>query len=94
MKHILEYNQLSIFTTVDFTEGGDGVYALYIDGVLFKYGDYYHDKIETWIESFIEGVKWAGHRIESNKIECKNHDINSDVSEMGGIPPKKLEDIQ
>lgn len=39
-----------IITEVDFTGGGDGVHAIYIDGNLHKYGDYYHDKIEEWVE--------------------------------------------
>ncbi len=80
------------FTTVDFTGGGDGVYALYINDKLYRYGDYYHDKIEIWIKSFIEGAIWAGLSIKHEEIICKDSDLNRDISENGNFPPENLED--
>jgi len=33
-------------TTVDFCGNGDGITAIYLNGKLHKYGDYYHNKIK------------------------------------------------
>lgn len=38
---------------------GDGMTALYLDGELFRTGDYYHDKIDDWIEGFIAGLEYG-----------------------------------
>lgn len=81
------------FAVVDFTGGGDGVHALYINGKLHKYGDYYHDKIEVWIESFIEGVEWTGFVIDVDRIECTNEDLIEKIKHLGDSPPENLEDI-
>jgi hypothetical protein len=95
MKHLNKFNESksSIFTIVTF-EIGEYVKALYIDGVLEFYGDYYHNKISEKISAFIEGAEWAGANIDINKIDCNNQEINTEVCEMGGIPPKNLEDIK
>lgn len=74
-------------------EMGEYVKALYIDGELFKYGDYYHDKIETLFEGFILGIKHAGIPFELEKINCSNEETNQDVCENGNTPPKKLSEI-
>ncbi len=87
-------NRTYKFTTVDFTGGSDGVYALYIDGKLFKYGDYYHDKIEIWIKSFIEGVKWTGALVEEENITCTDKEMIEDISEIANIPPHNLSDVK
>lgn len=39
---------------VDFSCGEDGVNAIYLDGEIVKYGDYYHDKINDWIAGYLE----------------------------------------
>lgn len=82
------------FAEVDFTGGGDGVYALYIDGKLYKYGDYYHDKIEVWIEAFIEGIEWTGANFTHTKIKCENKDLIENISHLGDIPPKNLNETK
>lgn len=95
MKHLKFFeNKSFVFTKVDFTGGGDGVYALYINGELFKYGDYYHDKITIWIDAFIEGIKWYNNSIEFNTLICKDDVLIEEISEMGGIPPKSLSSIK
>lgn len=100
MKHIKKFegnltHQAMIvnakMTKVDFTGGDDGIYALYIDGELEKYGDYYHHKIENWIEGFIDGVKWSGVNVIYNEIDCDEGWIRR-TSEYGQNPPKLLED--
>lgn len=95
MNHLKRYNGSSshVFTIVTF-EIGEYVKALYIDGVMEFYGDYYHNKISEKISAFIEGAEWAGANIEVHKIDCNNREINVEVCEMGGIPPKNLEDIK
>lgn len=95
MNHLKRYNGSSshVFTIVTF-EIGEYVKALYIDGVMEFYGDYYHNKISEKISAFIEGAEWAGANIEVHKIDCSNREINVEVCEMGGIPPKNLEDIK
>jgi len=96
MKHIKTFENTStpIITKVDFTGGGDGVYAIYIDGSLHKYGDYYHDKIEDWIQGFIDGVKWSGVNIVFNSVKCSDSEMISDISEMANVPPKYLSDVK
>jgi len=96
MKHIKLFESASgshSFVKVDFTGGGDGVYALYIDGKLHKYGDYYHDKISEWIEAFTEGAKWAGLDIKFESVRCIDEDIIREVSDNADIPPKMLSEI-
>ena len=83
-----------IITKVDFTGGGDGVHAIYIGGNLHKYGDYYHDKIEEWMEGFVGGLEWCGLEIRVDKVECIDEEMISDVSEMSNIPPKNLSAIK
>jgi hypothetical protein len=95
MKHLKAFESKSSheFTIVTF-ELGEYVKALYIDGVLEFYGDHYHDQITKKISAFIEGVEWAGVNVDVKKINCTDNDINEEVCDMGGIPPKNLEDIK
>lgn len=41
---------------VHINPAGDGVTAMYIDGKLRIEGDYYHDKIDHWIDGYLEGL--------------------------------------
>jgi hypothetical protein len=93
MKHLktFEAKGSHIFTVVRFPEG-EGVTAIYIDDVLLKYGDYYHDKIDDWIKGFLEGVRWSGINLEERKYTCKDPELNDDVCD-GGIPPNSLFDV-
>lgn len=86
-------------TNVDFTGGGDGVHACYVDGILEFYGDYYHDKIQDTIRGFIRGLKWIKKNyvypltIEVEDYTCENAQMIEDISEMGNTPPKNLKDV-
>jgi hypothetical protein len=81
--------------TVDFSGGGEGITALYIDGVLYKYGDYYHDKISDWIRGFIEGVKYGcNEEVEEELIGLDpENPWLEETWELAGLPPKKFEDL-
>lgn len=97
MRHIRKYNESNtnnIFTLVDFTGGGDGVYALYIDGVLFKHGDHYHHKINDWFNGFTDGVEWAGVNITIEKYICEDKSMIEHISENGYKPPINLSDVK
>lgn len=102
MKHLKLFENKSDvvkITVVDFTGGGDGSHACYVDGLLEFYGDYYHNKIEDTINGFIRGLKWFKKNyvypltIEVEKITCENSDMIEDISVMGGVPPKDLKDV-
>lgn len=81
---------------VDFSGGGDGITALYIDGKLHFYGDYYHNKINEKIEGFIDGVSYVlgSDRVDDNFIELhENHPLIEDTWDYGNPPPSNLSDI-
>lgn len=80
------------FTIVTFDPLGDAIpKALYIDGELYKYGDYYHDKIDEWIDGFIEGVKYTKAEIDIEEVECNNDSYNEEIAEMGDSPDEVLD---
>ncbi len=81
------------FTTVLFSGDEETVQALYIDGELHDYGDWYHDKIDVKISSFIDGVRFAGLDVDSEKINCTKKELIEEMTELGGSPPIKLSDI-
>lgn len=81
-------------TTVDFTGGGDGVYALYVEGKRIRYGDYYHDKIQNWIDGFKESLKFSGAIVIEEEIKVQDEDLINEVSYCGGIPPENLNEIK
>ena len=55
------------FKIVKYNPDGDGQDALYIDGKLHFQGDWYHDKISTRIEAFLEGIAFAGIKFSKPK---------------------------
>jgi len=83
-------------TVVDFSGGGDGITALYLDGKLHKYGDYYHDKIDENIDGFLDGVQYVlgedNMSRENIQLDWK-HPLVKDTWENGNPPPSKLKDI-
>jgi hypothetical protein len=81
------------FTTVTFDGDEESVMALYIDGELHDYGDWYHDKINVKISSFIDGVRFSMVDVDEEKIECKNKELITQTTELGYSPPMKLSDI-
>ncbi len=76
--------------SVDFTGGGDGVYALYINDELYFYGDEYHDNITVKINSFVEGCKWSGKNVNFSKFSVKDEDLIRRVSDDAEVPPKNI----
>jgi len=98
MKHLRKYNESSSttyrLTVVDFTNGGDGVTALYVNGQLEKYGDYYHDKIDEWIKGFEAGIKMTGAYVEVEKEVCKDESLCFDISDMAEMPPQSIHDVR
>lgn len=102
MKHIKLFEKLDneiVVTVVDFTGGADGVYACYVDGDLEFYGDPYHDKIEDKIKGFILGLKWVKEnwvyplKVKEESLKCTDQNMIEEISDNGGIPPKKLKDV-
>lgn len=84
---------------IDFTGGADGVTALYTDGLLEFYGDYYHDKIDDKIAGFILGLKWVKENfvyplvVEEQKLFCTDSNLVEQISDFGNTPPKNLSDL-
>lgn len=81
------------FTIVKFSNDYESVTALYIGDKLYKYGDYYHDKIDIAIEWFINGIIWTGKNVTVDNIICTDEKMVSDVAELGRPVPDKLSDI-
>ena len=80
---------------VDFTNGGDGVTAVYVDGKLHRHGDPYHDSITQWIDGFVAGLKFAKVKVKVNKVYLAgDNQWVARVSEDGDLPPKKLKDLE
>lgn len=74
---------------------GDGVTALYINDALWTYGDYYHDKIDDWIQGFLEGLDYATAEYNLHKWEISgDSQIGIDIYEGGSAPPGLLEEYQ
>ena len=105
MNHIKQFNEGLTQTldvcVVDFKGGGDGIEAIYINGELHHYGDYYHDKISDWIKGFIEGLKYTvtsmgvtGISLNISEKECSDKDMIESTSEGGSEPPKLLSDVK
>ena len=70
---------------------GDGVTALYVDGALYKYGDYYHDKIDFWVEGFIDGVCQVKRVFQVKYWELPGvSKLSKKVCEVGHSPPELL----
>jgi hypothetical protein len=82
------------FTVVDFNMHGDGVTALYKDGKKIKEGDYYHDKIEE----FINGFKFAldilniPHKFEKI-IAIEENEVAWNIYEYGHEIPLELQEF-
>jgi hypothetical protein len=50
--------------------------ALYdLDGeYIIKKGDYYHDKIDEWIDGFIQGLDYANEEVDLETKEINKND--------------------
>jgi hypothetical protein len=97
MNHIKKFESMRQgkidITKVDFSGGGDGVYALYIDGKIHTYGDEYHNDINAWIRGFIDGLEWIGADIDYKTLYCKDNDIIYNIVDMAEEPPSQLSDL-
>lgn len=83
-------------TVVDFSGGGDGITAMYINGLLNQYGDYYHNKIDETIGGFIEGTKYClgEDNVIVNKINLhEDHPLVYSTWELAESPPSDIADI-
>jgi hypothetical protein len=80
-------------TVVEFGYEGDGVTALYIDGVKHTHGNYYDDKIGKWIEGFVAGLEYAeiGFTHEDHYVPA---DDCEDICHGGDEPPAKWPDAR
>ena len=102
MKHIKLFELVDGYPTkgflvevreVYFSDGSDPVYGLYINGDLHKYGDNYHDDMDTWIKGFCDGLKWAGINLDYKILYCNDPHWVYQLVEMGGTPPNQLETL-
>lgn len=80
--------------TVTFNPKGETTTALYINGKLYKYGDYYHDKIEIYAEAFIEGLKYAGCDVKDEDVNCNNDEVNYRMVDLADYPPENFSDLR
>jgi len=80
---------------VKFNPEGDGVTAIYIYGVLFTYGDYYHDKIDDWVQGFIDGLEYAMASFNVvNWALPGDTKMSRDICELGATPPERFRQIR
>ena len=79
---------------VSFCDGGEEVTALYVDGNLYVYGDYYHDKIDSWIEGFLGGLRHAGTSVREKGWNVSSSGFVIDVCENGNTPPGLFENLK
>lgn len=64
---------VNVFSKDDEDMGGDATFThLFIDGEYQFRGDYYHDRIDTYIEGFLDGMKHLQPEIQ---LEENSHDI-------------------
>ena len=93
-------NNKVIVTVVDFTGGGDGVTAVYIDGYLEFYGDEYHDDISSKVDGFILGLEWIKKNyiyplvVEREEYTVTDENLIEDVSANADYPPKNLSEFR
>ena len=66
---------------VDFSGGGEVSTALYVNGEYLFGGDYYHDKIDDYVEGFLAGVK-KGEESFPNQSEVKYHSLTEAAREV------------
>ena len=81
-------------TKVDFSMGGDGMTALYKDGIKIKEGDYYHDKIDQFIEGFIFALNTLNIPHHYNVIDAvKENKVAWSIYEEGAPIPNDLQEF-
>ena len=79
---------------IEFGPETDSVIALYIDGELFEWGDWYHDKIGTWIDGFLAGLRFTDTYFELDSLSLPiDNEIAGDIVKLGDSPPEKWSDL-
>lgn len=102
MKYIKLYESSNtvIVCKVTFDNGGDTVSGLYIDNLLETHGDWYHHKIDDYIDGFISGLRWIkkGYvyplNVVVNEMDCEDDDLNEKICDYAAEPPRNLSDIR
>lgn len=78
-------------TIVEFAPETDSVIASYIDGTLYEWGDCYHDKIDKWLDGFINGLKHAQcDFILERLVLSDEHPMVEEIVNLGYAPPVRL----
>lgn len=80
-----------MITWVKFGPETDGVDALYINGFLYKYGDYYHTKLSEQIAGWFDCMRWHGKGDELEQYTVSNK-YCTDIIEMGEPVPEQWPD--
>lgn len=73
---------------------GDEVQAMYINGKLRYEGDYYHDKIEVWIEGYLEALSDYTDGFEICYKHITNYETVVKYCEQGKPLPKTLTKLE
>jgi hypothetical protein len=71
-------NQLKL-DVVFFGDATGETSALYIDGELELQGDAYHDKIDQYINGYMDGLEYAGMNID---VKRHSLDLDEDFEEV------------
>lgn len=99
MKHLKKFENKDILklTYVDFTpDDGDFVdnyLALYVNGVLIKYGDHDNDRISQVLEGIEIGLKYHS-KIEKEYITCEDKEYCENMWNNELAPPKTLDELE
>lgn len=72
----------------------DPVKAIYIDDILYKYGDEYHNKISDFIKGFVDGLNISKIQYTINSIDCDDDKWINECCEIGNPPPTNLSDLK
>lgn len=96
MKYVKKFESVGTpkIEHVSFNPSGDGTTGVYIDGVIFKYGDEYHDDISSWLKGFLDGIKWSGVNIDYVRLSCDDPEWVEELCEMGGSPPDNISELE
>ena len=81
------------FTLVRINPDGDSVKALYIDGILYKSGDEYHNDITAYLDGFIEGCLFSKLDIEIEQLDCIDEELEKEIMEYSNEVPSSLDSI-
>ena len=66
-KFRLQRNYRMSYRIINYNPDGDGITVLYLDGELVTFGDYYHDKIDNYLEGYFDALELDQPNHESIK---------------------------